>query len=99
MRFANFQSLRNESERLQLIDSMEQFIRMYNPHEAREDTVLFPAFRKIVSKNEYDALGEDFEKKEDELFGEEGFEKMVDKIAGIEKEMGIYDLGKLTPKV
>ena len=44
----------------QLRDSMAQFIRMYNPHEA-QDTVLFPAFRKIVSKNEYDSLGEDLE--------------------------------------
>jgi len=78
---------------------MEQFIRMYSPHEAREDTVLFPAFRGIVSKNEYDALGEDFEKKEDQLFGEEGFEKMVEKIGGIEKAMGIYELAQFTPKV
>src|SRR5258706_6504391 len=99
MRYANVKSLKDEGERKQLRWSMEQFIRMYSPHEAREDTVLFPAFRKIVSKNEYDSLGEDFEKKEDQLFGEEGFEKMVDKIAGIEKRMGIYDLGKFTPKV
>ena len=67
MRYANLQSLKNESERGQLIASIQQFIRMYNPHEAREDTVLFPAFRKIVSPHEFDALGEDFEKKEDEL--------------------------------
>lgn len=60
MRFANLQSVKNESERGQLITSMQQFIRMYNPHEAREDTVLFPAFRKIVSPHEFDALGEDF---------------------------------------
>ena len=99
MRFANFQSLRNESERLQLIDSMQQYIRMYNPHEAREDTVLFPAFRKIVSPHEFDSLGEDFEKKEDELFGEDGFEKMVDKVTGIEKRFGIYDLAQFTPKI
>ena len=46
--------------------------------------MLFPAFRKIVSGHEYDSLGEDFEKKEHELFGEEGFEGMVDKVAGIE---------------
>src|SRR6266576_1658345 len=46
MRFANLQSLKNDSDRAQLITSMQQFIRMYNPHEAREDTVLFPAFRK-----------------------------------------------------
>src|SRR5437899_3891628 len=97
MRFANLQSLRNESERLQLIDFMQQFIRMYNPHEAREDTVLFPAFRKIVSSHEFDSLGEDFEKKEDELFGEDGFEKTVDKVAGIEKRFVLFDLGQFTP--
>jgi hemerythrin-like domain-containing protein len=99
MRFANLQSLKNESERGQLIASMQQFIRMYNPHEAREDTVLFPAFRKIVSPHEFDALGEDFEKKEDELFGEEGFEKVVDRVAAIEKRLGIYDLAQFTPKM
>ena len=99
LRFANLKSLKEADERQQLRDSMAQFIRMYNPHEAREDTVLFPAFRKIVSKNEYDSLGEDFEKKEHELFGEDGFEKMVDRVAGIEKSLGIYDLAQFTPKV
>ena len=99
LRFANLQSFKNDSERAQLIGSMQQFIRMYNPHEAREDTVLFPAFRKIVSPHEFDSLGEDFEKKEDELFGEDGFEKVVDKVAGIEKRLGIYDLAQFTPKI
>ncbi len=99
LRFANLQSLKNDSERAQLINSLQQFIRMYNPHEAREDTVLFPAFRKIVSPHEFDSLGEDFEKKEDELFGEDGFEKVVDKVAGIEKHLGIYDLAQFTPKI
>ena len=98
-RFAKLQSLKNESERTQLVNSMQQFIRMYNPHEAREDTVLFPAFRKIVSPHEFDSLGEDFEKKEDELFGDDGFEKMVDKVASIEKRFGIYDLAQFTPKI
>ena len=99
LRFANSGSLKNGSERAQLIDSMQQFIRMYNPHEAREDTVLFPAFRKIVSLHEFDSLGEDFEKKENELFGDDGFEKVVDKVAAIEKRFGIYDLGQFTPKI
>jgi hemerythrin-like domain-containing protein len=98
LRFANLQSLKNDSERAQLIASTQQFIRMYNPHEAREDTVLFPAFHKIVSPHEFDSLGEDFEKKEDELFGEDGFERVVDKVAGIEKRLGIYDLAQFTPK-
>ena len=78
---------------------MRQFIRMYNPHEAREDTVLFPAFRGIVSAHEFDSLGEDFERKEDEPFGDDGFEKMVDKVAQTEKKLGIYDLAQFTPKV
>src|SRR6184192_2836467 len=99
MQFATDQALKNSDERRKLADSLRQFIRMYNPHEAREDTILFPEFRKIVSKNEYDSLGEDFEKKEHELFGEDGFEKMVDKVAGIEKKLGVYDLAQFTPKV
>jgi len=99
LQLATLQGLKNPDERAQLADSMRQFIRMYNPHEAREDTVLFPAFRKLVSAHEYDALGEDFENKEHELFGEDGFEKMVDKVSGIEKQLGIYDLAQFTPKV
>jgi hemerythrin-like domain-containing protein len=99
LRFANPGSLKNESERAQLVHSMEEFIRMYNPHEAREDTVLFPAFRKIVSSHEFDSLGEDFERKENELFGDDGFEKIVDKVATIEKRFGIYDLAQFTPKI
>jgi hemerythrin-like domain-containing protein len=98
LRLATLQGLKNPDERARLADSMRQFIRMYNPHEAREDTVLFPAFRRLVSAHEYDALGEDFEKKEHELFGEDGFETMVDKVSGIEKQLDIYDLAQFTPK-
>jgi hemerythrin-like domain-containing protein len=92
-------TIKNADERAQLADSLRQFIRMYNPHEAREDTMLFSAFRKIVSANEYASLGEDFEKKEHELFGEDGFEKMVDKVTNIEKKLGIYELAQFTPKI
>jgi hemerythrin-like domain-containing protein len=99
MQFATNQALKNPDDRRKFADSIRQFIRMYNPHEAREDTVLFPAFRGIVSANEFDSLGEDFEKKEDELFGEDGFGKMVDKVAEIEKKLGIYDLAQFNPKV
>src|SRR5205085_2569044 len=56
IQFATNQALKNPGDRLKLADSMRQFIRMYNPHEAREDTVLFPAFRDIVSGHEFDSL-------------------------------------------
>jgi hemerythrin-like domain-containing protein len=79
-------------------DALRAFLRMYRPHEAREDTVLFPAFRTVVSAHEYDALGDDFEKKEDELFGDEGFFRVVDQVAQLEKKLGIYELAQFTPK-
>ena len=87
------------SDTEKLADALRAFLRMYRPHEAREDTVLFPAFRSIVSPHEYDALGEDFEKKEDQLFGEEGFFKVVDQVAALEKRLGIYELAQFMPKI
>jgi hemerythrin-like domain-containing protein len=93
---ASLKLVSTDSEKLS--DALREFLRMYRPHEAREDTVLFPAFRSIVSPHEYEALGDDFEKKEDELFGEEGFFKVVDQVAGLEKRLGIYDLAQFTPK-
>jgi hemerythrin-like domain-containing protein len=92
-------TLKDAGERGGLRDTLYQFVRMYEPHEAREDTVLFPAFRKIVSKHEYDALGEEFEKKENQLFHGDGFEKNVDAVAKLEKDLGIYDLSQFTPKI
>jgi hemerythrin-like domain-containing protein len=91
-------SLKYVSDTDKLADALRAFLRMYRPHEAREDTVLFPAFRSIVSPHEYDALGDDFEKEEDERFGDEGFFKVVDQVAELEKKLGIYDLAQFTPK-
>ncbi len=85
-------SNRTDTENQKLIQLLYAFNMMYNPHEAREDTVLFPTFRKIVSKHEYDSLGEEFENNEHKLFGEDGFETMVNKVADIEKSLGIYEL-------
>ena len=70
---------------------------MYRPHAAREDTVLFPALHRIVSPHEYDALGEEFEQQEHRLFGEDGFEKVVDEVARLERQLGIEDLAQFTP--
>ena len=93
---ATFKYVSTDSEKLS--DALREFLRMYRPHEAREDTVLFPAFRTIVSAHEYDALGDDFEKKEDQLFGQDGFFKVVDQVAQLEKRLGIYELAQFTPR-
>ncbi|HET9792061.1 MAG TPA: hemerythrin domain-containing protein [Candidatus Angelobacter sp.] len=81
-----------------LSTSIASFVRMYRPHEAREDTVLFPALHKIVSRHEYDAMGEEFEKIERKTFGGDGFDMAVDQVAEIEKALGIYDISQFTPK-
>lgn len=84
-------------DRMKLSQALGQFVRMYRPHEAREDTVLFPELRKIVSAHEFDALGEQFEKNEHKQFGTDGFDLYRDKVAALEKELGIYDLAQFTP--
>jgi hemerythrin-like domain-containing protein len=98
LRNATGEHFGNADARKELVAATEGFIRMYRPHEAREDTVLFPALHKLLPAKRLDELGEQFEKEEDRLFGDEGFEKTVEQVAGIEKQLGIYDLAKFTPK-
>jgi hemerythrin-like domain-containing protein len=90
--------LKAPEAKTELAGALQQFVRMYAPHEAREDTVLFPALHDIIPKQEYDALGEDFEKKEHELFGKDGFEGIVDRVGAIEKSLGIFELAQFTPR-
>lgn len=91
-------SMTSEEQR-RLKVHLRTFCLMYRPHKAREDTVLFPAFHTIVSPKEFDSLGESFEDKEVELFGESGFEKIVDEVAAIEKKLGIFELSQFTSKI
>jgi len=96
-RLLSAETLANDQDRARLTAALEAFRRMYRPHAAREDTVLFPALEDVVDEREYDRLGREFEKRELQLFGAEGFEKMVDRVAVIEKSLGIYDLAQFTP--
>ena len=95
---ATARSLKTDDDRNRLAADLAAFNRMYAPHEAREDTVLFPAIHKIVSPHEYDAMGEQFEKIERQTFGGDGFDIYLDKVAALEKQLGIYDLSQFTPK-
>jgi hemerythrin-like domain-containing protein len=95
---ATVQSLKTGEDRNKLAADLHAFVRMYSPHEAREDTVLFPALHQIVSRNEYDALGEQFDKIERQTFGGDGFDIYVEKVTAVEKQLGIYDLAQFTPR-
>src|SRR5437899_1476295 len=58
---ANVVRLCDGSDGKQLAQLLRVFNRMYRPHAAREDTVLFPAFHDLMGEKAYDELGDQFE--------------------------------------
>lgn len=92
-----YEKLQNAGDNKKLAESMKSFIKMYRPHKAREDTILFPELHSIISVEEYKKLGEEFEEEEERLFGENGFEKIVNQIEDIEKSLGINELVQFIP--
>lgn len=80
----------------ELAHLLRSFARMYRPHAAREETVLFPAFRQVVGRKAYAELGGWFEARERQMFGERGFENTVIEVSRLEKTMGIDDLASFT---
>src|SRR4051812_38811149 len=89
---------RKENARNDVVRSCEAFIRMCRPHKALEDKVLFPTLRQLISSKRLKELGEHFEEEENRLFGDEGFEKTVEQVATVEKQLGIHDLIQFTAK-
>ena len=89
---------KNPPQRKKLSGFLSTFIRMYRPHETREGSVLFPAFRDLISPQDFQELGDMFERKEHELLGAEGFEGQVQRVSSIERQLGIFDLSQYTPK-
>jgi hemerythrin-like domain-containing protein len=81
----------------QVSAALAAFVRMYQPHEAREDTVIFPRFRAISTPDQLDQLGVTFADLQRQQFGPNGFAEYVAKVTAIEQSLGIYDLDQFTP--
>lgn len=96
---ANAVAVKDETVRKALAQHLAMFTRLYRPHAAREDTVLFPAIRQAITPAEYDKMGETFEDREHQLFGESGFEGIVTQVAEMEKQLGLYELSQFAPHV
>lgn len=77
---------------------VRSLIDMYRIHEARENTVIFHAFRKNAPKEHYEKLEKIIDDEEEKRFGKGGFEKLLEIVVIIEKKLGIYDLKSKTPK-
>ncbi len=70
---------------------------MYEHHAAREDTIIFPAWKNALSAHELGEMGEKFEEIERQQFGKDGFEDAVAQIGRIEQALGIADISQFTP--
>jgi hemerythrin-like domain-containing protein len=80
-----------------LIAPLQEFLYMYRPHESREDTIIFPEFRKLLSPKALEELGEKFEELELKFF-KGGFKEILNQVLDLEKEFGIDNLDIFTPK-
>lgn len=69
---------------------------MYENHTAREDTVVFPAWKNALSEHQLDEMGDKFEDIERQMFGKDGFEDAVAQIGRIEGALGFADLAQFT---
>jgi hemerythrin-like domain-containing protein len=75
----------------------EGFVRMYENHAAREDTIVFPAWKTNFTNKQLDALSDQFEDIEHKMFGKDGFEDAEKTISGIEANFGFTDISQFTP--
>jgi hemerythrin-like domain-containing protein len=79
-----------------LAHAMEGLVRMYENHAAREDTIVFPAWKNTMTQKQLDDIGEKFEDIEHQQFGKDGFEDAEKRITGIEGMLGLTDLSQFT---
>ena len=77
--------------------AIDAFLRMYRPHAAREDTVLFVDLPRVATGSELAELGERFEREEHARFGPKGFVTIVGRVAEIERTLDLDDLARFTP--
>src|SRR6266566_2088738 len=79
-----------------LANSLDAFVLMYRNHAAREDTIIFPAWKQTMTDKQLDEMNDKFEDIEHEQFGEDGFEDAVKQISAIESSLGLADIAQFT---
>jgi hemerythrin-like domain-containing protein len=80
-----------------LARALEGFARMYEAHAAQEDTIVFQAWKKSMSKKQLNEMGDLFEDIEHKTFGKDGFDDASQKITAIEASLGITLAGMTPP--
>jgi hemerythrin-like domain-containing protein len=57
-----------------LARALETFVLMYQNHTAREDTIVFPTWKEVLSAPQLQEMGDRFEDIERQQFGKDGYE-------------------------
>jgi hemerythrin-like domain-containing protein len=79
-----------------LARAFEGMVRMYQHHAAREDTIVFPAWKENFTQKQIDEFSDQFEDIEQKMFGKDGFEDAEHKIGEIEQTLGLADIAQFT---
>jgi hemerythrin-like domain-containing protein len=79
-----------------LARTLETFVLMYQNHTAREDTIVFPAWKEALSERQLHEMGDKFEDIERQTFGKDGYEDAVAQIGQIEQALGFADIAQFT---
>ena len=83
--------------RRSLAQACDTLVRMSRPHMARETTDLFLTLYEILPEKTIEGIGDRFEEKQEQLLGDGGVAKVIEQVAALEKELGIFELDKFTP--
>ena len=76
--------------------ALESYVVMYANHAAREDTIVFPAWREALPDKQLREMGETFEDIRNRQFGKDGFDAMVKTVTTVEEALGLSDLAQFT---
>ena len=81
---------------MELVAPLNAFELMYENHTAREDTIIFPAWKKAIGEHAVKEMGDKFEDIEKQQFGGDGFDMAVKQIGEIEQTLGLTNLAQFT---
>jgi hemerythrin-like domain-containing protein len=89
--------LRDPATRNALRTYLDRFVTMYEPHEAWEDTVIYPALRVATPQRTLDELADRFADYEGARYNGDALDVILDRVTGVEQQLHIGDLATFTP--
>jgi hemerythrin-like domain-containing protein len=90
-------NLGDPATRAVLRTCLDRFVVMYEPHEAWEDTVIYPALRAGTSQRTLDDLADRFAEYENTRYNGDALPVILDRVTGVEQQLHIDDLAAFTP--